>query len=254
MKKLHYLLLLPLLLTSCLDVDGPSMASTQTISVGETSFRMIFVPSGSFTMGSYGSNAAQGREDEFPAHNVYVSSFYICETEITAAVWNAVMNDSLAGASAKFPAAKVSYTRVMEFISRLNQVTGRTFALPTEAQWEYAARGGADQKPYLYAGSDDIDIVAVYDTTMALPIGQHNANSIALYDMSGNVAEWCQDWYGPYSSSDQNMPTGPTTGTYRVVRGGSYLSSDRDCRVSSRSYAAPDSVSPAIGFRLVLYL
>lgn len=252
-KKFLILPLITLLLTSCLDLGEPSISSTMTVSVGDLSFEMIYVPEGSFTMGAYDKQISYAANDEYPEHKVSLGAFYICKTEITAAIWNAVMNDSLPGASLGLPATNISYNRLDSFITTLSRKTGYVFALPTEAQWEYAARGGADSRNNLYAGSDNINYVAVHDTTMAFPVARLTENSLGLYDMSGNVAEWCYDWYGKYSAEDQNMPTGPETGTYRVVRGGSYLSPAEDCRVSARSFASPDSVSPTIGFRLIFY-
>ncbi|MCQ2344207.1 MAG: formylglycine-generating enzyme family protein [Paludibacteraceae bacterium] len=254
MKRI--LIILPfiaLVLTSCLDIDEPSYSSSMTVKVGDLSFEMIYVKGGTFTMGAYDSQLLYARKDEKPAHKVTLGAFYICKTEITAAVWNAVMNDNLPGGNNFLPAAGVSYNRLDSFITTLSRKTGYVFALPTEAQWEYAARGGNDSGKFLYSGSDIIDNVAVYDTVMPFPVGRLGANALGLNDMSGNVAEWCYDWYDKYSDADQNIPYGPESGTYRVVRGGSYLSSPDDCRVSARSFASPDSVSPTIGFRLIAY-
>lgn len=254
MKK--HLLLLPLLallLTSCLDQDPPQFNSTLTVTIGDLSFDMVYVPTGTFTMGAYDKQLAYAKNDELPAHKVSLGAFYICRTEITAAVWNAVMHDSVPGGFSNSPAAGISYNQIDTFIKILISQTGYIFALPTEAQWEYAARGGSESYDFLYSGSDNIKNVAVNDTTMAFPVGKLAQNNLSVFDMSGNVAEWCYDWYGSYSSGDQNMPTGPEKGKYRVVRGGSYLSEPKDCRVSARSYAAPDSVSPTIGFRLIVY-
>ena len=252
-KKLILLSLITVMLSSCLDIDNPKISSSMTVTVGDLSFEMIYVPVGSFTMGAYDKQIPYAAKDEYPAHKVSLGAFYICKTEITAAVWNAVMNDTLNGANLGLPATGISYNQLDSFITILCRKTGFVFALPTEAQWEYAARGGADSKDYIYSGSDKISYVAVYDTTTAFPVAKLTENSLGINDMSGNVAEWCHDWYGAYSDKDQNMPTGPESGTYRVVRGGSYLSPAEDCRVSARSYASPDSVSPTIGFRLILY-
>ncbi|MBQ0007535.1 MAG: formylglycine-generating enzyme family protein [bacterium] len=253
MKRTFLLTIIVLTLTSCLDIEEPSSSSTMTVKIGDLSFEMVQVKAGSFTMGAYDKLLADASIDEKPAHKVSLGTFYICKTEITAAVWNAVMNDDLPGGNGKFPAAGISYNRIDSFVQTISRQTGFAFSLPTEAQWEYAARGGANGINYLYSGSDNINYVAVHDTTMAFPVGKLSENSLGLVDMSGNVAEWCYDWYGKYPEDEQNMPWGPETGTARVVRGGSYLSPDKDCRVSARSYANPDSVSPTIGFRLVLY-
>ena len=137
---------------------------------------------------------------------------------------------------------------------KLNAITGKTFRLPTEAEWEYAARGGSKSKDYKYSGSNNIDDVAWYDGNSSYKtheVGTKAPNELGLYDMSGNVWEWCSDWYGEYSSSTQTNPTGPTSGSYRVLRGGSWDSYAEFCRVSYRSSYTPADRYSYNGLRLV---
>ena len=152
------------------------------------------------------------------------------------------------------PVEQVSWNDIQEFITKLNTMTGKTFRLPTEAEWEYAARGGNKSKGYKYSGSNTLDNVAWYtnnSSSKTHPVGQKQPNELGLYDMSGNVWEWCQDWYGSYSSSSQTNPTGPSSGSYRVLRGGSWYHFARICRVSYRLNSDPDDRYNLNGFRLV---
>jgi len=152
----------------------------------------------------------------------------------------------------------VSWNDCQEFIGKLNARTGMRFRLPTEAEWEYAARGGSRSKGYKYAGSDNLDEVGWYDENSGFhthPVGEKKANELGLYDMSGNVSEWCQDWYGDYSSEAQTNPTGPQSGGYRVLRGGSSWFIAGDCRVSYRNFDyVPGYRNVSNGLRLVLSL
>ena len=153
------------------------------------------------------------------------------------------------------PVEQVSYEDVQEFITKLNQKTGKTFRLPTEAEWEYAARGGNKSKGYKYSGSNNLNDVAWYDgnsNSKTHPVKTKQANELGLYDMSGNVWEWCSDWYGVYSSSSQTNPQGPNSGSYRVLRGGGWFNDARYCRVSNRSDSYPSGSSDGSGFRLAL--
>ena len=149
----------------------------------------------------------------------------------------------------------VSWDDCQTFISKLNSLTGKKFRLPTEAEWEFAARGGIKSKGYKYSGSNTLDDVAwdwnnSGDTTH--DVGTKIPNELGLYDMSGNVHEWCNDWYGNYSSSPSNNPTGPGSGTYRVFRGGSWSLIAGSCRSSDRNLDAPDYRISRLGLRLCL--
>lgn len=220
------------------------------------SFKMITVPGGTFRMGA--SNADYVEENEQPAHNVSVSKFYIGETEVTQELWEAVMGSnpsSLKGA--QLPVHNVSWDDCQEFINKLNDVTGLWFSLPTEAEWEFAARGGNKTLDYLYSGSNNIGDVAWYnENSGGLPheVKTKQANELGIYDMSGNVMEWCQDWYGPntYSQEVKPDPTGPESGMVRVLRGGRFNFVALDCRVSKRDSEIPRYATSSYGLRLAL--
>ena len=226
------------------------------INVKGVSFNMIKVEGGTFQMGSYDREAY---DDEKPVHSVTLSDYYIGETEVTQELWEAVMgsNPSRLKDSTK-PVENVSWNDCQEFIKKLNGLTGKNFRLPTEAEWEYAARGGNKSKGYKYSGSNNIDDVAWYGDNSSRephPVGTKSPNELGIYDMSGNVWEWCSDWYGEnyYSSSSQTNPTGPTSGSYRVLRGGNWLNSARTCRVGYRWSDSPGSrIFLNGGFRLAL--
>ena len=152
------------------------------------------------------------------------------------------------------PVDWASWNDCQEFIVKLNELTGQMFRLPTEAEWEYAARGGIKSKGYKYAGSNNLDAVAWYDGNSARtthPVGQKSPNELGLYDMSGNVWECCQDLYGSYSSRSQTNPSGASSGSYRVFRGGSWYLDAWSCRVLCR-YCYPSSTSYDLGLRLAL--
>ena len=197
--------------------------------VNGVSFKMIAVRGGTFQMGSDDSY-----ENLRPVHQVTLSDYYIGETEVTQELWTAVMgsNPSHFTGNMQLPVENVSWYDCQTFISRLNQLTGKTFRLPTEAQWVYAVRGGNKSKGYTYSGSNEIDEVAWYYDNSDLtthPVKTKAPNELGIYDMTGNVFEWCSDWYGPYSSAAQTDPTGPATGDYRINCGASWLSSAEDC-------------------------
>ena len=224
--------------------------------VGLVSFNMIGVEGGTFTMGSPDSDS-DAYSNEKPAHQVTLSSYYIGETEVTQELWKWVMGDnpSYFTGDLQRPVENVSWYDCQTFISKLNELTGENFRLPTEAEWEYAARGGNKSKGYKYSGSNTVNDVAWYDdnssnTTHAVKTKQ--PNELGIYDMSGNVCEWCSDWYGSYSSSAQTDPTGPSSGSLRVLRGGSWYGHARGCRVAYRFSNSPDCRYGSYGFRLSL--
>ena len=212
------------------------------------SFKMIAVKGGTFQMGS---------DDGYNAvHQVTLSDYYIGETEVTQELWNAVMgsNPSYFTGNMQRPVEQVSWDDCQTFISKLNQLTGETFRLPTEAQWEYAARGGNQAQGRLYSGSNTIDNVAWYGSNSSStthPVKTKASNELGIYDMSGNVWEWCSDWFGAHSSDAQTDPTGPATGSYRVVRGGSWTSDcATGCRVADRGGFTPAITGGGLGLRL----
>ena len=217
---------------------------------------MVYVEGGTFTMGATAEQRSDAESDESPTHRVKLSSYYIGETEVTQALWQAVMGNNPSHFKGdNLPVECVRWDGCQDFITELNALTGRTFRLPTEAEWEYAARGGQKSRHFKYSGGNNIDRVAWYGGNSGIkthPVGVLRPNELGLYDMSGNVWEWCQDWYGDYSSSAQTNPTGPEEGDYRVIRGGSYDCNARGCRVSYRYDGSPDDRDYRIGFRLVL--
>lgn len=226
------------------------------------SFTMILVKAGTFTMGATSEQGSDAGSDAKPTHRVTLSTYYMGETEVTQALWQAVMgsNPSHFSRGGNYPVEEVSWDDCKTFISKLNsllssQLGGKLFALPTEAQWEYAARGGNKSQGYKYSGSNNLFAVAWYDSNSGSsthPVKTKQANELGLYDMSGNVWEWCQDGYGSYSSRSQTNPTGNNSGSGRVLRGGSWNSFARVCRVSVRSGNAPSRRSLNLGLRLCL--
>jgi hypothetical protein len=228
------------------------------ISSNGVSFIMVAVQGGSFKMGGKDSN-------EKPTHRVTLSDYYICQTEVTQALWEAVMDTNPSyWKGLDRPVEKVSWEDCQQFVTKLNALTegklpnGRRFRLPTEAEWEYAARGGSKSRGYKYSGSNDIDAVAWhYDNSgrSPHPVGQKQANELGLYDMSGNVQEWCQDWYDKeyYSRSPSTNPCNNTSASTRVSRGGSYYAIKAEyCRVSHRKGTLPGEMYSNVGFRLAM--
>ena len=211
---------------------------------------MVYVSGGTFIMGGDDSS------DQMPTHSVTLSSSYICKYEVTQVLWRAVMGSNPSNFKGNnLPVENVSWYDCQTFIKRLNSYTGRNFRLPTEAEWEFAARGGNYSRHYKYSGSNDIDDVAWYidnSNKRPHPVGTKQANELGLYDMSGNVGEWCSDWDGSYSSYSQTNPTGPNSGSFRVHRGGFWRYNARYCRTPERSSKTPDYCVNYIGLRLVL--
>ena len=242
----------------------PPSSQDRSFTVGGVTFKMIAVEGGTFTMGATSEQGSDAYDWEKPTHSVTLSSYSIGETEVTQALWQAVMgsNPSYFSGSNK-PVEQVSWDDCQDFIRRLNALTGENFRLPTEAEWEYAARGGNKSRGYKYAGSNNIDNVAWYWDNIPSQssgsagygtqvVASKSPNELGLYDMSGNVWEWCQDRYGSYSSGSQTNPTGPTSGDSRVYRGGSWYSDAWYCRVSYRHIYDPTYRSYFIGLRLAL--
>ena len=217
---------------------------------------MVYVSGGTFTMGGTIEQGSEVDDDEKPTHKVTLSSFYICKYEVTQALWRAVMGSNPSDFKGdNLPVECVSWNDCQTFINRLNSYTGRNFRLPTEAEWEFAARGGNYSRHYKYSGSNYISDVAWYDDNSGNrthPVGTKQANELGLYDMSGNVWEWCNDWYGSYNSYSQTDPTGPSSGSGRVIRGGSWLSFAGGCRSSYRDNGTADDSNGNLGLRLVL--
>ena len=231
----------------------PPVIEDEEIEVNGVTFKMIAVEGGTFSMG--GNDV-----DNYPVHQVQLSDFHIAETEVTQALWEAVMgsNPSDHTGNTNYPVECVSWNDCQEFIAALNQLTGRNFRLPTEAEWEYAARGGKNTHGYRYSGSSSYSDVAWCENNsgdLTHIVGKKRANELGAYDMSGNVWEWCQDWYALYESASgetQVNPTGPETGTERVVRGGCMRGHSRMCDVSYRMCYTPGTWRVDVGLRLAM--
>ncbi len=215
---------------------------------------MVFVQGGTFVMGC---TSEQGKKDcykhENPAHTVVVNDFHIGKYEVTQRQWEQIMNSNPSNFKGdNLPVENVSWNDVQEFISKLNSITGKTYRLPTEAEWEYAARCGINSM-YKYAGSNNIDEVAWYVINSGgkpQPVGSKKPNEWEIYDMNGNVWEWVSDWFGNYDTKAQTNPIGPALGPGRVRRGCGWSSEAKDCRISSRNADTPDLRRPGLGFRL----
>lgn len=231
-----------------------SFVSNREFNVKGVKFTMIAVEGGSFTMGGTSEQGRDAWENERPTHNVTLDSYLIGQTEVTQELWKAVMGTNPSYFTGyNLPVEQVSWNDCQEFIKKLNSITGENFRLPTEAEWEYAARGGQKSKGYKYSGSNNIDNVAWYDdnsSNKTHAVATKQPNELGIYDMSGNVWEWCSDWYGDYGSEPQINPTGPVHGSYRVCRGGSWYYRAGICRVSFRYYCTPVGRNSDLGLRL----
>lgn len=269
--------------------DGEYYKKSYVQEVFGLRIRMIYVEGGEFLMGCT-SEQTDCNEDEMNVRRVYLDDYYISDIEIPQVLWNAVMGKSIRyyyqnqtwgvlrdrpiqayvdddrftiNSYDSYPMAYVSWNDAQEFCQKLSQITGKNYRLPTEAQWEYAARGGKYERKTKYSGSNYIDDVAYYgykDEDRRAPVSflvnnlkntPKASNIINLYNMSGNVAEWCRDWYAEYDKADISNPQGPDHGTHRVCRGGSWLSTENECRVSARDKGWQTLRMCMIGFRIV---
>ncbi|MBO7489654.1 MAG: SUMF1/EgtB/PvdO family nonheme iron enzyme [Bacteroidales bacterium] len=246
---------------STIQMDGNDIVWTEN----NTKYRMkmILVEGGTFEMGRSGQKINKS-DNERPAHSVSLTNYYIGETEVTQALWKAVMGkepmtknggwEDSYGIGPTYPAYRINYNDVKTFVKKLSKKTGRTFRMPTEAEWEYAARGGKYSKGYEYSGSANYKDVVIdeYGSTKIFPVKTKKANELGLYDMCGNLWEWCSDWYGLYSNSAQTNPKGPSSGSKRVARGGSWAIYRPACTVWHRWMYAPSEGGADMGFRLAL--
>ncbi len=237
-------------------VSIPENESNISITLNGVTFKMIAVAGGTFTMGATPEQEPAAYDNEYPTHEVTLSDYFIGETEVTQGLWQAVMgnNNPSYFKGPNLPVENVSWNDCQTFVSKLSDMVGIKFTLPTEAQWEYAARGGSKSIGYKYSGSNTVDDVAWYKDNAdkkTHAVGTKAANELGIYDMSGNVWEWCSDWYGSYSREAVTNPTGPITGTLRVDRGG-YWGGDATtyCRVSARGKITPTYMYGSIGLRL----
>lgn len=242
--------------------------SIKTINVNGVIFKMVKVQGGTFRMGE-----DLLEDNKEPVHNVTLFTYYIGQTEVTQALWETVMGYNPSYIKRKdFPVYKISWYECQAFVERLSFLTGESFRLPTEAEWEFAARGGNKSKKYQYSGSNNIDEVAWYwrnsgekyltgewdfilcmeNNCIQHSVATKRPNELGIYDMTGNVEEWCQDWFGGYEPTDQINPEGPETGNYRICRGGSYKGSESNSRIVARWLEKPSDDYFSVGLRLAM--
>ncbi|MBQ0128400.1 MAG: SUMF1/EgtB/PvdO family nonheme iron enzyme [bacterium] len=272
--------ILPVIINHCGHEQEGDQFTSEVFKVNGVSFTMNKVEGGSFMMGA-AADDSDAKDWEKPRHRVTLDGYYIGETEVTQELWEAVMNDNPSQFKGKQnPVEQVSYDDCLTFVQKLNDKTGKKFRLPTEAEWEFAARGGIHSKQYKYAGSDNIDDVAWYwrnsgddyigwdycnDSLNSLeknhhcqthPVKRKQPNELGLYDMTGNVIEWCSDWYERYSGEEMYNPCGPDSNSIdkpmKVRRGGYYLQSAGSSRNTYRMYVSPKGRHEWLGFRLAL--
>jgi len=236
----------------------PDSLQRLEIDINGINFTMQRVEGGSFIMGATPDQTDKDTYTDKPAHLVFLSPYYIATTEVTMQLWRAVMPEWEIINPKGYPTVPISYVSwfdCQEFVRRLDSITGLPFRLPTEAEWEYAARGGAKSKAYRFAGGNEADSVGwTYSCSgeWKHPVGRKRSNELGLYDMTGNVSEWCQDIYGPYTLSTQPDPCGADTGSYRIVRGGSYDECVANSHLSVRRWHLPETATEYIGFRVAL--
>ena len=255
-------------------VFGQNNEQNLSFTLKGITFEMIFVGSGVFEMGcTFEQSNCFG--DEKPVHTIELSDFYIGKFQVTQKLWHVVMgrsirmqlylvnNKLLTGEGNEYPMYYVNYAECEEFCNTLNQLLskqlpkGYKFALPTEAQWEFAARGGNKNNDNMYCGGNNITEVAWYEENSngkAHQVGMKYKNELGIFDMSGNVMEWCRDWYYDfyYENSPSENPNGPDKGSGRVVRGGGWNNKPQHCRVSFRHCTSPSNRTSDVGFRLAL--
>ena len=276
MKKAYYFLLMslvafPLTILSCTSSakkgessetpadsnskEGTANEEKVSFTVKGVTFNMILVKGGTFDMGATDEQGTDAKADEKPVHSVTLSDYYIAETEVTQALYEAVIGSNPADSvGAELPVVLIEWGDADLFASKLSEITGRKFRLPTEAEWEYAARGGNKSKGFKYAGSNNISDVAWFNNIEG---GSHTVkgkapNELGIYDMSGNVDEYCADDYAPYSKDSQTDPKCELKdGGDVTVRGGSFVSEASDCRVSRRG-SSRGYVFGSLGFRIAM--
>lgn len=231
------------------------IAADKLVAVYNT--KMVFVDGGSFTMGCTREQEENCFSSERPEHVVNLHPFYLSKYDVTQQQWESLMgtNPSSHQDCPTCPVENVSWNMAMNFIAKLNQLSGKSYRLPTEAEWEYAARGGNKSKKFKFAGSNSIDSVGWYDGNsqhVPQPVGLKMPNELDLYDMTGNVWQWCSDWYSDdyYLHSPAENPLGPSSGEGKVARGGSWLIEAKFCHISFRSKLDPDGTLNYFGFRL----
>jgi len=263
MRKVINVFFLVLLLFTTIKAQSPATETlsgiNRTFIVNNVSFEMVFVQGGSFMMGCMLEHGGDCANEEKPPHHVILPDFYIGQFQVTQQLWQAVMGDNPSlWKGDQLPVEKVSWNDCQLFIIRLNSLIDSHFRLPSEAEWEYAARGGHKGKGTIYSGSDDPNEVAWYKNNSNMithDVGGKQPNELGVYDMTGNVWEWCSDLYGDdyYKNSPEKTPAGPVTGPYRVVRGGSWYSTTAHSRLTVRDGEIPDYKDFYLGFRIALF-
>jgi len=235
----------PVLIPNLQTKPDVSRFTNYTETANQLNIEMVAVKGGTFMMGS---------TDEKPVHQVTLSDFYIGKYEVTQAQWSAVMGSNPSHFKGdNLPVETVSWIDIQQFITKLNRLTGKQYRLPTEAEWEFAARGGTRSKHYEYSGSNTASNVAWIDQnsdSKTHPAGTKTANESGIYDMSGNVWEWCNDWYSRYNDKPVINPKGASFSYYRIKRGGSFNYFAQHTHVAHRDYDLPDNRSSTLGFRL----
>jgi formylglycine-generating enzyme required for sulfatase activity len=233
----------------------PKQGEKQTFTVKGVTFTLIQVKGGTFQMGAT-AEQKNAYGDEKPVRAVTLSNYYIAESEVTQALWQAVMGTNPSNFKGdNRPVERVSWDDCQAFLQKLNALTGRQFRLPSEAEWEYAARGGSKSKHYIYSGSNmsgEVAYTVENSSFQTHDVKSKRPNELGLYDMSGNVFEWCQDWKGTYSAKAETDPKGPSSGTARVFRGGSWFQEGGSARVAIRGFHTPTSKLSYVGLRLAL--
>ena len=243
--------------------EEPRVSSSYTddgimFSIGNVRFEMVRVEGGTFTMGATEEQGSDADDSfEKPTHQVTLSSYMIGKTEVTQELWEVVMGSNPSHfKGSNLPVEQVYWEACQAFITKLNALTGKNFRLPTEAEWEFAARGGNKSRGYKYCGSNTLSNVAWYkdnSSSTTHPVASKAPNELGIYDMSGNVLEWCNDWFDIYYSLSEYNPTGPNSSrsSYRVGRGGCWCDYAWACRVSRRT-TAPTYLTGDLGLRLAL--
>ena len=237
-------------------LNGVNNGSSHIFIAHNVMIEMVRVEGGTFTMGATAEQVSDAFSDELPTHKVTLSPFLIGKYEVSQTLWLAVMGENPSvNTGINLPVDNVTWNECQTFITKLNELTGKNFRLLTEAEWEYAARGGNKSKGYKYSGSNNLGDVAWYidnSNNTSHAMGTKAPNELGIYDMTGNVMEWVSDWKGSYSSGAQTNPTGPDSGTYRVNRGGSYGNVERLSRITNRNSIDPNMSSKTMGLRLCL--
>lgn len=238
----------------------PDSLQVLHIQVDSVSFDMQRVDGGVFIMGGTSEQHREVIATDLPTHTVALDAYYIATTEVTQGLWQAVMKEwylSDEWHTPSLPITDVNWYDCQEFIRRLDSITGLPFRLPTEAEWEFAARGGNKSKGYRFAGGDGVDSVSWGLNNAGFrthSVGEKKANELGVYDMTGNVSEWCSDWYGRYYLGTEPNPQGATEGEWKVVRGGSFDNCKDNSHLSRREYYAPEQAMNYCGLRLALSL